>query len=97
MSSKCVLHLKIHTLNSKQFYLLNPFDVIIELDEHGPHGSIKELEIYAECKTIIGVMDKIREQLTCLYNDLHNTPGTKLGPLPRLWKQILEAKIRRYW
>lgn len=89
-----VKQIKITDLNSSEYRLSKPLDVIIE---HDGKGSVlvlnKELEVYGDGGTDLEAINDFKVELIEFYKDLKDVPEYKLGKYPKLWQELLNTLI----
>ncbi|MCX7011947.1 MAG: hypothetical protein NTW86_05165 [Candidatus Sumerlaeota bacterium] len=84
----------ISDLNSDSFDMIEPLQVDIEHYPGEVVSKVSELDLWASEATESEALLAIKSAICDLWEDLQEEDEARLGQLPRMWKRILNRKIR---
>jgi hypothetical protein len=82
----------LNSLKHPKYHLKFPLYITLEFEEDKVLASFDDLEAFAYADTEFEAIDRLREEVVQLYEDLQED-RENLGPLPEKWLQYLEEII----
>ncbi len=84
---------KIYNLNSDEFTLKEPIDVVLKTADNEIIALLPDLEIYGEGVNEIEALLDLKNEIIDLFVDLNSIDDKNLDRLPRNWKKIINSLV----